>query len=127
MPSLLRYCGKRRAVFGLLAQRLVVQDHAADVVGGARGGEQHFAIGAARFFGRLQLDAVEALLDRAARLVGRQNALAFRDHRLGGGLEFTAIHTSCTSCELLAGGRQVRSSGAAGDLRARRIANSSLA
>ena len=96
MPSLRQVLRKRRAVLGLLPDGLVVQDHAADVVGRARRREQQLAVSAARFFGRLQLDAVEALLDRAAGLVCRQDALAFRDHRPRDRFEFTAIHTAAS-------------------------------
>ena len=94
--ELLQILRKRRAVLGLLPDRLVVQDHAADVVGGARRSEQHLAVSAARLFGRLQLDGVEALLDRAAGLVRRQDALALRDHRPCGRFKFTAIHTAAS-------------------------------
>ena len=52
---------------GGLADRLVVEDHAADVVGGALGREQQVAVGAPGLLGRLDADRVEALLDRAAR------------------------------------------------------------
>jgi hypothetical protein len=84
---------ERRAVLGFLAQGFIVKDHAADVVGDVRRGEQQLAIRAACFLRRFQLDAVEALLDRAAGFVGGQNTLALRDHCARNRLELTAIHT----------------------------------
>ena len=81
MPASSRIFDERAAVGGLLADRLVEQDHAADVVGGARGREQHLAVRAAAVLGRVAADRVEALLDRAAALVGGEDALARRDQR----------------------------------------------
>src|SRR5262249_25607424 len=66
---------KRRAVFGLLTDRLVIEDDAADVILSARSGEQHFTIGAPMLLGGLELDAVETFLDGARALVRRQHAL----------------------------------------------------
>src|SRR5262249_47023867 len=54
------------------------QDHAADVVTGTRGGEQHLAVRAATILGAVATNRVEALLDGAARLVGGQDPLARR-------------------------------------------------
>ncbi len=96
--ELLQILRERRAVLGLLADRLVVQDHAADVVGGTGRSEQHLAVSAARLFGRLQLDGIEALLDRAARLVCRQDALALCDHCPCGRFKFAATHTAASAC-----------------------------
>ena len=79
MPCSSRIFGERAAVGGVLADRLVEQDHAADVVGRALRREQHLAVRAAAVLGRLAPDRVEALLDRAAALVGREDALARRD------------------------------------------------
>ena len=80
--------GERRAVGGLLAQRLVVQDHAAHVVAEPAHGEQQLAIGAAVLLGVLDLDRLEALADGAGRLVGGEDAAAARDHGLGDFGEF---------------------------------------
>ena len=74
---------QRRAVLGLLADGLVIEDDAGDaVLHGVGRAEQHLAIVAAAVGGRLRLDRVEPLLDGARALVGRENALAGRDHRL---------------------------------------------
>ncbi len=91
--ELVQMLRERRAVLGLLAQRLVIKNDAADVIGHVRRGEQQFTIGATRLFSRFQLDAVEALLDGAARLVGGQDTFALCDHRARNRLKFTAIHT----------------------------------
>ena len=91
-PEFGQILSEGHAIFGLLAKRFVVENHAADVVGGLRGSEQHFAISATCFFRRFQPDGVKALLDRAARFVGRQQPLPFRHHRPGGGLDLVAIH-----------------------------------
>ncbi len=75
--------GQRRAVLGLLADGLVVEDDAGDVALHRLGrAEQHLAIGAAVVLGVLGLDAVEALGDGAGALVGGQDALARRHHGL---------------------------------------------
>ena len=57
--------GERRAVVGALPDRLVVEDHAADVLLHARRREEEVAVGAAGLLGRLDADRVEPLLDRA--------------------------------------------------------------
>ena len=80
---LLEQLDERRAVGRLLADRLVEQDHAADVVGRALGAEQHLAVVAPVVLGGLHRDRVEALLDGAAALVGGEDALARRDQRPG--------------------------------------------
>ena len=49
--------------------------------------EQHVAVGAAVFLDVLDLDAVEALLDRAGAFVGGEDAFAGGDHGLGDGDE----------------------------------------
>ena len=71
---------ERGAVGGFLPQRFVIQNHAADGVADALGGEQHVAIGAAIFFGVFNLDAVETLADGAGTLVGGEDAAAGSDH-----------------------------------------------
>ncbi len=92
MPVLGEVLRKRRAVLSSLADGLVVEDHAAHRLGSPGGGEQHLPVGAAMLLGRLQLDAVEALLDGAAALVGGQDAFALGDHRAGDALELAEIH-----------------------------------
>ena len=58
--------GQRRAILGLLPDRLVIQDDAGDVFGHRlAGAEHHLAIVAAIVLGVLDADRVEALLDRA--------------------------------------------------------------
>src|SRR5690606_22951926 len=76
---------------GLLADRLVEEDHAADELLGAPGREEQLAVGAAVLLGGLDRDRVEALLDGAAALVGGEDALAGRDERAGGRLEIVAL------------------------------------
>jgi len=75
---------QRRAVGGLLANGLVVEDHAGDVLAGLGGGEQHVAVVAPVLFGRRDLDAVEALLDGGGAFVGGKNSLAVGDQCLRG-------------------------------------------
>src|SRR6266436_5569898 len=89
---------KRRTLPGLLADGLVVQDDAADRLGGAWRREQHLAIGAAMLLGRLQLDAIEALLDGAAALVRGQNTLASGDHCAGNAHQLTRVHRRILHC-----------------------------
>src|SRR5256885_987452 len=91
-PLLRQVLRKRRAVPGLLADGLVVQDDAADRLGGAGSREQHLAIAAAMLLGRLQLDPIEALLDGAAALVRGQDALAPGDHCAGNAHQLTRVH-----------------------------------
>ena len=83
---------QRRAVLGLLPDGLVVEDHAGDVLHALGRAEQHLAIVAAVVLGQFDADGVEALLDRAAGFVGREDALAGRDHGLGDFVEVCEIH-----------------------------------
>src|SRR6202035_4534619 len=83
---------KGRAVPGLLADGLVVQDDAADRLGGAGRREQHFAIAAAMLLGRLQLDAIEAFLDGAAAFVRGQDTLPCGNHCAGNTHQLTRVH-----------------------------------
>jgi hypothetical protein len=75
-PLVGEHLHERRAVGGLLADRLVVEDHAGDELFGAGGAEQHLAIGAPVVLGRRRIDRLEPLLDRARALVGGEDALA---------------------------------------------------
>jgi hypothetical protein len=63
------------------ADRLVVEDHAADELLDPRSGEEELAVRAAGVLGRLDVDRVEALLDRAAALVRREDPFALGDER----------------------------------------------
>ena len=95
---------ERRAVLGLLADRLVVEDDAGDVFRHRlAGAEHHLAVVAAIVLGVLDADRVEALLDRARGLVGRQNAAPRRDHGFGDLVEFSEVHGSppCPYCPAL--------------------------
>ena len=67
--------GERRAVVGRLADRLVVEDHAADVLLEARRREEEVPVRAAVLLGRLDADRVEPLRDRARGLVRGEDAL----------------------------------------------------
>ena len=80
-PLLLEDLDERPSVGGVLPDRLVEEDHAADVLGGTVGGEQHLAVRAPPILGRLGVDRVEPLLDRPAALVGGEDPLARRDDR----------------------------------------------
>src|SRR5580765_198650 len=75
-----------------LAERLVEEDDAADVLLSAFGREEEVAVSAPRLFVRLDTDRVEAFLDRAAALVRREDSLTVRDDRLGGLLQLLNVH-----------------------------------
>ena len=83
---------ERRAVRGALADRLVEEDHPADVVLRAGRGEEQVAVCAPALLGRLDIDRVEALLDRAVALVGGENSLPRSDQRPGDRLELVLGH-----------------------------------
>ena len=90
---LLDHLDQRRAVLGLLADGLVVEDDAGNVFRHRLGrAEQHLAVVAAAVLGAFRADRVEALLDRAGRFVGGENAAAGRDHGLGDLVEFSEVH-----------------------------------
>src|SRR5262249_56409203 len=74
---------ERRPVARRLADRLVEEDDAADVLLDALRGEQQLAVGAPVVFRGLDVDRVETLLDRAVALVGGEDPLALRDERTG--------------------------------------------
>ena len=57
-----------------------------------RGREEQVPVGAPVLLGRLDADRVEALLDRAGRLVGGQDPLVVRDDRAGGVVELLPGH-----------------------------------
>jgi hypothetical protein len=80
-PLLLQQLHQRGAVGSRLPDRLVEQDHTADVVARAFGAEQHLAVVAAIRLRGLHADGIEALLDRSAALVGGEDALAGCDER----------------------------------------------
>src|SRR6202521_1170713 len=60
---------ERCAVLGLLAQRFVVQDDAADEFRSARRREQQFTVSASGLFGALHIDRLERLLTGSCRFV----------------------------------------------------------
>ena len=95
---------QRRAVGGVLADGLVEEDDAADVVADVLRGEQHLAVVAPVLLGGLDRDRVEALLDRAAALVGGEDALARRDERLGGGGKRGDVHVTASLLDALSYG-----------------------
>ena len=78
--------------------RLVVEDDAADVLAECLVvREQHVAVGAAVLLGVLDLDALEALLDRAGAFVGGENASAGGYEALSDGSEILCWHrVSCS-------------------------------
>src|SRR5919202_1979879 len=85
-----------------LANRLVVEDHPADVVVGARCREQELAEAAARLLARLGADRLEPLGHGAVALVRRQDALPLRDHLLRRGRQrlhgLRHAHSFVSSC-----------------------------
>src|SRR5207302_2816369 len=87
---------ERRPVMTALADRLVVQDDAADVLLDARRREEHVSVRAARVLGRLEADRVETLLDRPGALVRSEDSLALGDERLRGLVQLVVGH-----CRLL--------------------------
>ena len=72
---------QRRSVSGLLADRLVVQDHAADVLGNARRAEQELAVRAAVVLRVVDADRIETFLDGAGALVRSEDAFPRSDQR----------------------------------------------
>src|SRR5690606_25584605 len=76
--------GEGDSVLRLLADGLVEQDRAADVLVQARGRQQQLAVGAAVLLGVLDADAGEALGDGAGGFVDGGDALAGRNHGQGG-------------------------------------------
>ena len=90
-PLPLEQLRERGAVRRALPDRLVEEDHPADPLLGALGGEQQIAVGTAVLLGRPDADRVEALLDRAAALVGRQDPFPRRNERPGDLVEHTVI------------------------------------
>src|SRR5690606_13265639 len=89
--------GERHAVTGRLAQGLIEQDRAGNVLTQPWGGQQHLPVGAAVLLRALDADAVETLLDGGVGLVDRDDALARGDHGLGGFGKLFDAH-SWTSC-----------------------------
>ena len=75
--GLLDQLDQRRAVLGFLADGLVVEDDAGNVLRHRLGGaEQHLAIVAPGIGVEFHADGVEALLDRAGGFIGGQDAAA---------------------------------------------------
>ena len=91
--GLLDHLDQRRPVLGLLPDGLVEQNDAGDAVGHRLGGaEQQLAVVAPAGFGGFDADGGKALRDRAAQLVGGENALAGRHHRLCHSVQLSEIH-----------------------------------
>ena len=76
--------GEPRPVRRRLAQRLVEEDDAADELLQVGRREEHVAVRAPVLLGRFEPDRVEALLDRAGALVGREDAAVVGDELPGG-------------------------------------------
>src|SRR5919206_120466 len=78
---------ERGAVGGLLADGLVKEDHAGEVLANAPGGEEHLSVLPAALLGGVDVDRVKALLYGAEALVGGEDALALGHELLGGALK----------------------------------------
>ena len=90
---LLDQLDQRRAVLGVLPDGLVIENDAGDVLRHRLGrAEQKLAVVAPVVGGRLDADRVEALLDGAGGLVGRENAAARRHHGLRHPVELREVH-----------------------------------
>ena len=83
---------ERRAVVGALADRLVVEDDAADELLHPGRGEQELPVEAPVLLVRLDADRVEALLDRPRALVRGEDPLVVGDDRAGGVVEVVGRH-----------------------------------
>ena len=75
----LKQLDQRRAVPRRLADRLIEEDHPADIGLDVVGAEEQLAVIAAALLGRFELDGVEALFNRPGALVRGQDALAVGD------------------------------------------------
>jgi hypothetical protein len=78
---------ERGAVGGLLADGLVKEDHAGEVLANAPGGEEHLPVQPADLLGGVDVDRVKALLYGAEALVGGEDALALGHELLSGALK----------------------------------------
>ena len=101
--GLLDQLDQRRAVVGVLPDRLVEENDAGNVFRHLGAAEQHFAIVAPRRRRRLDADGVEALLDGAGGFVGGQDAAAGRDHRRGDLVQFGEVHRGSPRCRVIRG------------------------
>src|ERR671938_425050 len=93
VPAPLEELREGRVVGRALPDRLVEEDHAADVLLDPLGREEEVAVGAAVLLRRLDGDRVEALLDRPVALVGGEDSLVLGDQRAGGRLEVLCSHS----------------------------------
>ena len=84
IPCVGEQIGQARTRRAPLADRLVLQDDAADVLGDARRGEEHLAVGAAAVRCRVDPKRAETLRQRPGSLVSRQDALSIGDKRSRG-------------------------------------------
>src|SRR5690606_3177921 len=99
---------ERHAVAGGLADGLVEEDGAGDVLPQVGRGQQHLAVGAAVFLGALHTDGVKPLPDGVVRLVDGDDALAGSDHRLGNFLEIFDAHVCNSWGERFVGAQAAR-------------------
>ena len=84
---------QRRAVLGVLADGLVIEDDAGNIFRHRLlGAEQHLAIVAPCVGGRFHAERIEALLDGAGGFIGGQNAAAGGDHGLRHLVQFRNVH-----------------------------------
>jgi hypothetical protein len=74
--TLLEDIDEELAILGLLVQGLLEEDHAAEVLEGARGAEEELAEGAAVLLNVLDVDAGEALANGASGLIRSKDTLA---------------------------------------------------
>ena len=94
-----------RAVVRLLADRLVVEDHAADAVAEPGRGDEQFAIGAPRLLGLRNPRGGEALVAGGVALVHREQALAAGDQLARGLDELLRVHVEAPHFQFRISGR----------------------
>jgi hypothetical protein len=84
--------GERCAARTLLTDRFVIHDDAADELGDASGGKEHFPVGAPALLGRLDPERVESSCQRGDGLVGREDPFPFRNQRQRDTSQLVARH-----------------------------------
>ena len=90
--ALLEQLRERRAVAGLLAERLLVEDHAAHRLRQLRRAEQHVAPRTPVLLGGFDADRGETFGDRGIALVGGEQALGRLHHRSDRALQLRRVH-----------------------------------
>lgn len=95
--------GERDLLLGGLADGLIEDDAAGDVVAQVLGGEEQLAVSATVLLGVLDADRGEALADGAVGLVRGEDALAAARDGLGRGRELVAVLRTRSSRDLGAG------------------------